>query len=243
MNEHNLSLNGTTEKVSFLVSANYLDNPGIVDNTGIKRYLFRSNIGVQVTDWLKVGNRTFASMQDGEVGNFSSANSYLNATTPGVTPVYNGIYGFPEADGESATANNILSVLNGNDGQKKVSRVNTTLYTSVNFLKDFTYNFSLNYNRAWFDQKNYGVPLDRKRFSTNTNYAGSLPKDLSTNFTHNGNWSWHLQNLLNWNKDFEEDHSVSVLLGHEEFLLLFLWRRSTKERINRLFIAHDGYRH
>ena len=216
MNEHNVSLNGGTDKVSFLLSAGYLDNPGLVDNTGIKRYTVRSNVDVQVTDWLNVGNRTYASLQDQEVGNFSSANQYLNLTTPGVTPVYNGIYGFPEADGESATANNLLYALNTSGGARQTSRVNTTIYTKVDFLKNLSYRFNLNYNREWTDSKSWNVPLDRKRFSTNADYPGTLPENINTSFTHSGSWSWTIQNLLNYDVNFLEDHSLSVLLGHEE---------------------------
>jgi len=216
MNEHNVSLNGATDKVSFLVSAGYMDNPGIVEHTGAKRYSFRSNVDVKTTDWLSVGNRTYAYMQNQDVGNFSTANQYINLTTPGVTPRYNGIYGFPEADGESATANNILYALNGTGGSQQVSLINTTLYSKVKFLKDFNYSFNLNYDRSWNEKKTWSVPLDRKRFSANDDYIGTLPSNLSTSYGNSGAWSWTIQNLLNYDKVFNGVHSLSVLLGHEE---------------------------
>ncbi|WP_234998020.1 TonB-dependent receptor [Parabacteroides sp. Marseille-P3160] len=230
MNEHNISLNGSTNKVSFLVSAGYLDNPGLVDKTGIKRYSFRSNVDVKVTDWLNIGNRTYASLQDKEPGDFSGANNYLNLTTPGVTPIYNGVYGWPEASEESATANNLLYVLNTANGTNQNSQINTTLYSKMKFLNDFTYSFNLNYNRQWIEKRSWSTPADRVSFSDGTvKSPATLPANLTTSFSTNGNWSWTIQNLVNYSKLLNEDHSFEALAGHEEFYYYSYSNNATKK--------------
>lgn len=48
--QHQLSFSGGGEKTTYLISANYLDQKGIVQNTSYKRYTFRSNINSQLTD-------------------------------------------------------------------------------------------------------------------------------------------------------------------------------------------------
>ncbi|GHV49968.1 SusC/RagA family TonB-linked outer membrane protein [Bacteroidia bacterium] len=53
--QHNLSASGGTDKVTYFTSFNYLDNPGILENTGYKRYSLRSNLDAQLKSWLKVG--------------------------------------------------------------------------------------------------------------------------------------------------------------------------------------------
>lgn len=50
--QHQLSVSGGGEKVSFMVSGNYLDQDGIIENTDFKRYGLRSNVSVQATDKL-----------------------------------------------------------------------------------------------------------------------------------------------------------------------------------------------
>lgn len=61
INDHNVSVNGGSDKIRVLMSAGYLDNPGLVENTGIKKYTLRANIEAKITKWLTVGTRTFAS--------------------------------------------------------------------------------------------------------------------------------------------------------------------------------------
>ena len=84
LNEHNVSVDGASEKINFLVSAGFLNNPGIVNKTGIERYSIRTNVEAKVSKWLTVGNRTVGSMQDSQPGNFGSANNFLRQTTPGI---------------------------------------------------------------------------------------------------------------------------------------------------------------
>ena len=113
INDHNVSVNGGSDKLRVLMSAGYLDNPGLVENTGIKKYSLRANIEADITNWLTVGTRTFATQEDKDAGNFDNANNFLRQTTPGLYPEWNGSYGYPEAPEESATANSIGAFLNG----------------------------------------------------------------------------------------------------------------------------------
>lgn len=52
---HNLSLSGGTDKLSFYSSFGYNNNPGIIDNAGYERYSFRSNVEAKPTKWLTLG--------------------------------------------------------------------------------------------------------------------------------------------------------------------------------------------
>ena len=54
--DHVVSVNGGSEKVTFLLSAGYMDNPGLVENTGLKRYTLRANVEANVNKWLTFGN-------------------------------------------------------------------------------------------------------------------------------------------------------------------------------------------
>ncbi|GAA4469724.1 TonB-dependent receptor [Nibrella saemangeumensis] len=54
---HQLSFNGGTSKLQYLISANYFDQEGVIIESGFKRYSFRGNIDAQVTDKIKAGIR------------------------------------------------------------------------------------------------------------------------------------------------------------------------------------------
>lgn len=218
INDHNVSVNGGSEKIKFLLSAGYMDNPGLVENTGISRYSIRANVEATVTDWLTVGARTYASMEDKDPGHFDNANNYLRQTTPGLYPEWNGQYGFPEAPEESATANSILWFLNGQEGTDKKSRFNTTMYTKVTFLEGLTWSFNLNYKRRWDEKRNWSGITEKVRFSDNTLMSpATAPSEMGTSFSNYANNAYTLENILNYSKTFNKDHDFSALLGYQEY--------------------------
>src|SRR5690606_32133651 len=52
--EHNISVSGGTEKVKYYVSGGYLDQEGVIKGYQFNRTSFRSNLDIQITDYLKV---------------------------------------------------------------------------------------------------------------------------------------------------------------------------------------------
>jgi TonB-linked SusC/RagA family outer membrane protein len=63
MSNTNLSISGAANKVSYMVSADYMAQDGIILNTYSNRASFRTNLDVTATNWLKVGTRTALSYQ------------------------------------------------------------------------------------------------------------------------------------------------------------------------------------
>lgn len=218
VNDHNISVNGGSDKIRFMLSAGYLDNPGLVDNTGIKKYNIRANVEADVTKWLTVGMRTYGSMQDKEVGNFSNANNYLRQTTPGVYPEYKGQYGYVEADEESATANNLLVMLNGGNGSQKKTNFNTTMYSKVEFMKGLTWSFNLNYKRYWYEARAWSHATETVKLSTGEVKSAALsPDKMTTSFANEGDWSYTLENLVNYSTTIAKVHNISALVGYQEY--------------------------
>lgn len=219
VHDHNVSLNGGGEKMRFLLSAGYLENQGLVENTGIDKYSLRINLEANPTKWLRVGTRTFASQEDKDPGNFSDANNYLRQTTPGLYPRWNGKNGFPEAPEESATANSLFSFLNNRDGQLKKTRFNTTLFNQITFIDGLTWDFSINYQRRWDEERTWtnGAAGEKVRHSDGVVMSPPVdPSQMSTSFYDYGNWQYTLDNLINYSKTFNQDHDFSGLLGYTE---------------------------
>ena len=216
--DHNVSLSGGTDNVRFLTSLGYLDNPGLVDNTGIKKYKLRVNLEADVTKWLTVGTRVYGDMQDQEAGNFSNANNYLRQTTPGIYPEWNGSYGYPEAPEESPTANGILQFLNNQNGTRKKTNVNATAFSKVTFMKGLTWTFNFNYKRYWYEARTWTHASDQVKFSTGEVIKpGTTPDLMSTSFSNEGNWSYTLENILNYNTTIAKDHNLGVMAGYQEW--------------------------
>lgn len=60
----NVSVSGGGEKVSYYLSASYLDQEGVKYGSGYKRYTLNSNVDADVSSWLKVGANISLSHND-----------------------------------------------------------------------------------------------------------------------------------------------------------------------------------
>ena len=91
--EYNLSVSGANDKMNYYMSAGYLDDQGIVPNSGFQRYSARLKADYQVKPWLKMsGNISFTHYdsreQDTESGT-SNANAFYAANIMGaIYPMY-----------------------------------------------------------------------------------------------------------------------------------------------------------
>ena len=217
--DHTVTVNGSTQNARFLLSAGYLNNPGLVENTGMQRYSLRTNVEIDANKWLTVGTRTYATMNNTAMGNYSNMLGYATQTTPGLYPRYNGLLGYPEAPEESATANNLYGMLNGVKGDDKVSRMNSTLYSKVKFTKDLSWDVNFNYNKRVDEYNNYTNPAIGKRVKFSSGQVMSPVTDpslLSTYYNTYGSYTYILESLLHYNKTFAGKHNVGALAGYNE---------------------------
>ncbi|MBP5539621.1 MAG: TonB-dependent receptor [Bacteroidales bacterium] len=218
--EHNISVSGKGGKASYLISANYMYNPGLISNTAARKYQVRANIDVQPTQWLTVGMQTYGSVLSKQSGDFSTAVDYIGKSTPGVYPYYGGYYGFPAANEESATASNPLYTVNEEDAIRTNSRIKVSGYAKIDFLKDFSFKTLVNYGRYWYDyQSKPVVPQPVKmNFATGVQMTTPPPTEtMETWFRANGDWDYTIQTTLHWNHTFGGHHELSALLGYEEY--------------------------
>ena len=217
--DHTVSVNGATSNSRFLLSAGYMDNPGLVDFTGMKRYSLRSNVEIDVNKWLTVGTRTYGSMTDTEMGDYSTVLNYMTATTPGVYPEYNGHYGFAEASEESATANNVWAQLHSSLGDNKVSRINSTLYSKVKLIKGLSWDVNFNYAKRFDEYNSHTNPqsAERIKFSTGAIATPATSTSLLTTYYKTySNYSYTLENLLHYETTLAQKHNIKALLGYNE---------------------------
>lgn len=64
INEYGLSVSGASDKINYLISANYTNQSGYIINDLFKRKSARANVEGKVTDWLTVGVQTFAAFNN-----------------------------------------------------------------------------------------------------------------------------------------------------------------------------------
>ena len=221
MQKHTISLNGKEKKTGYSMSFSYIDNPGIMKNTGYNRYMGRVNLYSDITDWLRVGTRTSGNVTDQEVSVTSyNGSSHINSMNtekmvPCIYPYYDGKYGAPEGPEEDPQSHNGLwdNVLNGFD---KYSQLYTEWYAQVKFLKYFTYNFDFYYQDLRRERKVSDASIGKFSFSKGTYSTGANdPSTLYTRMYYTRTNRTKLNHLLNYNQSFGI-HDVSAMVGYEE---------------------------
>lgn len=215
LQQHNLSLRGGTQKLNYYMSTGYLDNKGIIDNSGFKSYSFRLNSEARPTEWLSVGERIFGSWSNRAPIDVPTFFSNIRNTTPGVIPKYtDGRYGgemfngLPEGTNPRAYVDNIR-------GDFEQQNVDLQLFGTISFLKYFKWenNFGINYRnrRNW----TYARPYSLWNFQTDFEYP--LRPNVSNVFNGSTrNYTTVYNSLLRFNENFTGGHNLSVLLGFDQ---------------------------
>lgn len=169
---HVISLSGGSDKLRMYGSFGYTDNPGVMENTGMKKYTVRLNMDADVTSWLNIAMQVGGYVSDLEPGQKEISNlfKYACATTPGmVFRAPDGRYGAmnnTEDDGQCPT-NNPLIRLNKWDGQNRKNNIRPRFVATLKPFKGFSLTGSYSYELL--DQEYHYKPvfIDGYNFLTN----------------------------------------------------------------------------
>ncbi|GAB3948492.1 TonB-dependent receptor [Spirosoma harenae] len=210
---HTLSISGGKDNVKFYVSGNFLNQRGVVINSGFKRYGARANVEVK-SGRLTAGinlNPTYSYhdlikaegpyLGEGVVG--------LALQMPPIFPVYNtdGSYNWTgNAWGYGATSIlNPVAIADQVSDKMSQIRLLGNVYAQYEILKGLSYRLSLGTDINSF-QRDYYRPStleirDRKGASVPTGFS------RAQNFV-----DWLVEHTLNYNRSIG-DHNFSVLAG------------------------------
>lgn len=208
MQNHNLSLSGGNEKITYFFSAGYMSEEGILEQNKFNRFTLRANNEYKITKDLKFSMLASFSRADlNDVNNNVLNDAYKAA--PYVPAKVNGRYGNTSAAGN--IGNPLLQL------EKKYNNgIDNRLQST----------FSLDYKPiSWLTLRSaFGIDLD---FYNNTQYTYKFLSDTVTFLTAGGNqqqpnsvlsvtqntatkWIW--DNTATFAKTFDR-HNVSFLIG------------------------------
>ncbi|MDR2465888.1 MAG: TonB-dependent receptor, partial [Prevotellaceae bacterium] len=209
--KHNVSVVGGSESSSYLFSLGHLNNPGTLQNTGLKNYSGRVNLESQINKFLKLGTQTYATLQKRETGNTEF--TYMLSNVPATTPVHDGKYGLP-VDG--TPGNNPLADVLTTGGEYSQTRLNTTWYAGLKLVKGLSAELRYNYQTQFDEDNVYSKRIDRHNFRTGevklgTNSTAATVKRASTRY-----WNNTATATLNYVATVGE-HDFAALLGAERY--------------------------
>lgn len=202
LQNHNVSINGGAQRVKYFLSGGFMDQKGILKGFNYKRFSMRTNLDVDVTDYLRVGTTSYIvnHNRDGGRVNFVMA----EAMSP-YAREYNddGSYCIYPMYSETLFFNPMISTTQRHE--RRQWNINLNGYALVKFGEIWTplqgLQYKLNYGYTYVPQReNY---YNGKAQNNNTGYGNITNKERN---------SWTLENIVTYARDIARHHFDVTLL-------------------------------
>ncbi len=232
--QHNLSASGGTDKMTFFTSFNYLNNPGILENTGYERYSVRANLDAQLKDWIKIGTNLSGYTSSTPIISDSIDDIYTYAMAggnPGIALLDDqnrlGINANAEDDPQNAT-NNPYNRLRNRAGDINTYNMKARLYGILTPMKGLTIQASYNYE--FWNQSKTSKPVfvEFWNFQTGELYSDGKGRTSIMNrdekrFRNAGDVTVNYENKL-----FDNRLTFNILLGASQEQYRREWHQLTR---------------
>lgn len=206
--EHNLSVNGGTEKTKYMISTGYYDQEGVIRNNGMKRFTTRFNLDQKFSKYISAGitsNLSQIKNNNVPLGKGASENSGIIRASMQFNPL------LPEKDDKGNYMINPLegyivnpaSLLEIKD-KSVTERLLMTSYLQVNPFEGFSVRALVGADRNQ-GKRNYYLPT-KVLFGAREGGFASINNTAKTDYTLNVVANY----LKNWG-----ENSLSVMAGAE----------------------------
>jgi TonB-linked SusC/RagA family outer membrane protein len=216
MQNHELSISGGTDNLKYLVSGGYLDQDGILVNSGYKRFSLRTNIKAEINDWASFGLNWAGTKENGNSPPFGSADISFLGNSVNVAPrwaptepVYdeNGNYSVHrQGYGASDTWNPLASAVEPAIDNNRV-RNNLNAYLEFILLKGLTLKVT---GGANVENVNNQIYHNLKTYEGKQNTGLGI-------VTENTFVRYQNSNILTYDRTFSKHHLTVTAVGEQQF--------------------------
>jgi TonB-dependent starch-binding outer membrane protein SusC len=194
--EHIISMSGANDQTSYYSSLGMLDQEGVVENTGFKRYSLRTNIQHNLNDWLKIGSNVQLTYSDYS-GITPSLSNAIRMSPYGKLKEDNGEYTFYPNYPETFYTNPFANRNATKDDIRRSSIVNLFAEISPSYIPGLSYRLS--FGTYFYDRKD-------GEYYPSSSVSGAPTNGLAQT-THQNRFRWTVENLLTYQREFGK-HSV-----------------------------------
>jgi TonB-linked SusC/RagA family outer membrane protein len=201
---HELGFSGGNDRTVYSFSLGYRDDQGLIKTSYLKRYSGRFSVDDQMKKWLKVGGTLSYTNQDENLVDQSDQVARSIVEDFPFLPVKyadNGFYAdnrdYPNAEGRF----NVVHRLNDTKFLLGTQTTLGSLYSNITFAEGLEMKTILGANVV--SQENNEFSGRTLNISDRGYAAGRTRKEAF----------WSIENFLTYNKRFNEDHSITALLG------------------------------
>ena len=223
--EYNLSVSGGTDKLNYYFSAGYLQDGGVIENSGFDRLSTRLSVDYQAKKWLKIGtNLSYVNSESRYPGDQTTTNSSGNAFLLAnmIAPVYP-MY-VRNADGtiakDAQTGRPVYDYGNGQTGNTRnwmsmSNPMSDLLYNTEEYLMDI-------FNGKWYAEvtpfKGFKLTASVGTYIDNTRYHSIGNNKYGQSASYGGSVTQEYTRTQAFNQQYLANYEFS--LGNNNFELL-----------------------
>ena len=236
MQNHTVNITGGSDKIHYFVSGNFLDNPGIMENSGYRRYSARVNLDAEVKEWFTIGVNAYGYNGKEDLGLRETEEqnnlfyTHMQATTPGMCfQAPDGRYGGvnnPEDDPQCGT-NNILKKLNSVKGNRTTNKMVTRFYAQLRPFKGLTVEGSYTYD--FQNRFRYQQPVFHDLWNLYNNTIQTAGTGKTKVINHDEKWVRnHMDGLVRYETDVDR-LNIQATIGGSQEAFRYSWFQASKE--------------
>lgn len=204
MENYTVSYSGGGEKYNYYVSAGFLNQEGVVNNQGYRRYTFQSNTDAKVFDWLKFSNNITFSADQKDSGSYNIGDA-LKALPVQAIKDADGEWSGPEGNSEwYGSIRNPLGTTEMNKSKTNGYNLLANMTAELTFTKWLKFKSTFGYDaKFWYS----------KAFTPKYNWKPT-PVEQSSRFqSSNKSFTYLWDNYFVFDHTFAEKHHVGVMAG------------------------------
>jgi len=200
---HSIGVLGGSQKTQFSVSANFLEQKGIIHSSDFRRGSFQINLDHQISDRVKIGTSTLISTSKRNIVNTGQVLGQAMQISP-LGNIYNEDGSYRIFPTNEALIGNPLADLQGEVNQEFRTRVFSSIYAEYEILDGLKYRMNFG--------PDFTFENDGRFIGSNTaNLQGAPNRATNSRFDIQ---AYTLENLLMFNKTINEIHNIDVTLLH-----------------------------
>jgi TonB-dependent starch-binding outer membrane protein SusC len=202
LQNYNLSIGGGSEAVTYMFSAGYLKDKGIIRGADFDRITLRSNNEYKLNKYVKLGNNLNVNIAKSDNKPRSVFSDAYRASP--ATPVRDAAGNYGYQPGLTAAGNPLANIELTNDFSKAV-RFQGNLYTEISPVKGLTIRSAWGFDRSNDENLRY-KPVSAYGTFVTTN------SELRTNDVKRFYWVW--DNIVSYKKSIGDDHGIELTVGY-----------------------------
>ena len=220
-----LSVRGSADHVNYYLSGNYLDQRGIIENSGFRRYNVRANLDFKLASWATLGTRINATYSEDD-NNLVDLSSSLQTLTS--FPAY-------EPDGSFWSENyvqggplaNPLADLALSENQSLATNLLGNFYLELQPIEGLTLRSTIGPQLNWVKNNRFFSGQLPERAASRVGGEARLQNQLNVEILQ--------ENTITYDKKINENHRFNVLGG-------FTWQTARTEvfRAETQGLPNDG---